>query len=182
MSDHIGLRYLFDQPNLNGKQARWLAMINKFDFEVKYIKGKGNMGVDALHRRVKVNHLEYMSSYGTNLQDMLLQAGEQDVRYMDMIHMLQQSNGTSTDGGIGTGTGSGTGTGTGAGALDVDYCLTTNRLAQFRDMIYVLGNSELKKVIFSEFHETIFMSVTVSEDTDKTEEILLSNEPDKDVA
>ncbi len=40
MSDHIGLRYLFDQPNLNARQAKWLAMINEFDFEIRYIKGK----------------------------------------------------------------------------------------------------------------------------------------------
>jgi len=25
MIDHIGLRYLFDQPNLNSRKARWLA-------------------------------------------------------------------------------------------------------------------------------------------------------------
>ena len=32
MSDHIGLKYLFDQPNLNIRQDRWLAMIIEFDF------------------------------------------------------------------------------------------------------------------------------------------------------
>lgn len=42
MSDHTSLRYLFDQPNMNGRQARWLAMINEFDFEIRYIKGKEN--------------------------------------------------------------------------------------------------------------------------------------------
>ena len=40
MSDHSGLRYLFDQPNLNVKQARWLAMHSEFEFEIGYIKGK----------------------------------------------------------------------------------------------------------------------------------------------
>jgi len=49
MSDHIGLRYLFDQPNLNGRQARWLAIISKLDFEIRYIKGKENIMVDALN-------------------------------------------------------------------------------------------------------------------------------------
>ena len=42
MSDHNGLRYLFDQPNLNSRQARWLATLSEFDFDVKYIKGKKN--------------------------------------------------------------------------------------------------------------------------------------------
>lgn len=67
MSDHIGLRYLFEKPNLNTKQARWLAMINEFDFEIRYIKGMENMVEDALSRWVQVHHLEAMSSYGTDL-------------------------------------------------------------------------------------------------------------------
>ena len=42
MSDHIGIRYLFDEPNLNSMQARWFSMLSEFDFEIKYIKGKEN--------------------------------------------------------------------------------------------------------------------------------------------
>ena len=42
MSDHIGLKYLFDQLNLNARKARWLAMISEFDFEIRYIKRKEN--------------------------------------------------------------------------------------------------------------------------------------------
>ena len=75
MTDHIGLRYLFDQLNLNTKQTRWLATINEFDFEIRYIKGKENRVEDALSRWVQVNHLAAMSSYGTDLQDMILQVG-----------------------------------------------------------------------------------------------------------
>ena len=40
VSDHSGLKYFFDQLNLNARQARWLAMTSEFDFEIKYIKGK----------------------------------------------------------------------------------------------------------------------------------------------
>jgi len=42
MSDHSCLWYLFDQPNLNGRQARGLVMISELGFEIKYIKGKEN--------------------------------------------------------------------------------------------------------------------------------------------
>ena len=52
MSGHIGLRYLFDQLNLNARQARWFATINEFDFEIRYIKGKENRVADALSRWV----------------------------------------------------------------------------------------------------------------------------------
>ena len=52
MTDHSGLRYLFDQPNLNGRQAWWLATINEFDFEIKYIKGKEKRVADVLSMQV----------------------------------------------------------------------------------------------------------------------------------
>jgi hypothetical protein len=46
------VKYLFNQLDLNARQARWLAFLNKFDFEVKHIKGKENKVADALRRRV----------------------------------------------------------------------------------------------------------------------------------
>lgn len=52
MSDHIGVRYFFDQPNLSVKQARWLATINEFNIEIRYIKGKENRVADSLSRQV----------------------------------------------------------------------------------------------------------------------------------
>ena len=49
-----------------------MATINKFDFKIKYIKGKENMVVGALSIWVQVHHLAAMRSYGTNLQDRIL--------------------------------------------------------------------------------------------------------------
>ena len=46
--DNIGLKYLFDQPDLNARQARWLAFLNEYHFELKHIKGKENKVVDSL--------------------------------------------------------------------------------------------------------------------------------------
>ena len=34
------LKYLLDQPNLNARQARWLAFLSEYDFEIQHIKGK----------------------------------------------------------------------------------------------------------------------------------------------
>ena len=78
MGNQSGLRYLFDQPNLNARQVRWLVMISEFEFEMRYIKGKENRVGDALSRRVQVNHITTMSSYGTDLQDQILQEGKHD--------------------------------------------------------------------------------------------------------
>lgn len=37
MLNHSGLRYLFDYPRLNSKQASWMTLISEFHFEIWYI-------------------------------------------------------------------------------------------------------------------------------------------------
>eukprot|EP00253_Pinus_taeda_P013707 PITA_13707 len=87
MSDHSGLRYLFDQPNLNARQARWLATISEFEFEIRSMKGKENKVADSLSRQIQVNHIATMGSYAIDLRDQILQAGQQDRRFRDMIYV-----------------------------------------------------------------------------------------------
>jgi hypothetical protein len=50
--DNSGVKYLFNQPDLNARQERWLAFLSEFNFEVRHIKGKENNLADALSRRV----------------------------------------------------------------------------------------------------------------------------------
>ena len=50
MTDNNGLKYQLDQPNLNARQARWIAFLSKYDFEIQHIKGKENTVVDALSK------------------------------------------------------------------------------------------------------------------------------------
>jgi hypothetical protein len=40
MTDRCQLRQFFDQPKLNDRQARWMALLSEFDFEIKHIQGK----------------------------------------------------------------------------------------------------------------------------------------------
>lgn len=131
MSYHNGLRYLFDQPNLDARKALWLATLGEFGFEIRYIEGKENKVADALRIRVQINHIAIMSSYETNLQDQILQARQHDDKYRELRHRLQQ-HGTSEQ--------------------DVDCHLTVDDLVRFRDVIYVSDNSELKNLILWEFH------------------------------
>jgi len=69
MSDHSGIRYLFDQANLNAKNAKWLDTPSDIDFDINYIKENGNKVSYTLSRRVHVNHISVVSSYGTDLQE-----------------------------------------------------------------------------------------------------------------
>jgi hypothetical protein len=51
LTDNSGVKFLFTQPDLNARKARWLAFLSEFDFKVRHIKGKENKVVYALSRR-----------------------------------------------------------------------------------------------------------------------------------
>ena len=62
-TDHCSLKYLFDQPTLNTRQARWLEFLCEFDFEIKHIKGKENEVDDAISKKVQEMHVASISNY-----------------------------------------------------------------------------------------------------------------------
>jgi hypothetical protein len=49
MKYHYGLKYLFDQPRMNTRHARWMVLISEFDFDIRHIKGKENRVEDTLN-------------------------------------------------------------------------------------------------------------------------------------
>ena len=71
MSDNISLKYLFDQQNLNARQARWLAFLSEYDLKIKQIKEKENKVVDALSRNKRLNFIAAIRNYKTKLDDKL---------------------------------------------------------------------------------------------------------------
>ena len=66
--DHYGLKYLFDQPTMNAKKARWLEFLCELDFEIKHIKGKENKVADAISRKVQEMHVASLSIYQSDLR------------------------------------------------------------------------------------------------------------------
>ncbi|KAJ8469437.1 hypothetical protein ONZ45_g16890 [Pleurotus djamor] len=50
LTDHKALTHILKQPNLSGRQARWIEKIGEFDFEPVYIPGEENVLSDALSR------------------------------------------------------------------------------------------------------------------------------------
>eukprot|EP00253_Pinus_taeda_P002084 PITA_02084 len=87
--------------------------------------------VDDLSRRVQVNHISVVSSYGTNLQEQTLHTRQHDERYQQLKQRLQQR-----------------------GEIDRDeeYHLIEDGLVRFKIRTFVLDNSELKKLILREFN------------------------------
>ena len=67
-TNHCGLKYLFEQPNLNASKARWLEFLCEFDFEIKHIKGKENKVANALSRKVQEMHVASLSIFQSDLR------------------------------------------------------------------------------------------------------------------
>ena len=78
MTDNKGLKYILDRPNLNARQARWLAFLSEYDFEIQHIKGKENKVVDALSINAKLNFTVAISTYTTYLEEQLKAGIEQE--------------------------------------------------------------------------------------------------------
>ena len=88
-TDHFGLKYLFDQPTLNARQARWLEFLCEFDFEIKHINGKENKVADALSRKVQEMHVTSLSIWQSDLRQQIVNHAAGDELYelvKDKLH------------------------------------------------------------------------------------------------
>ena len=81
MKDHGRIKYLFDQPKLNARQCRWIAIFSEFNFEINYIKGNEKMGVNALSRIIQLNHTSTISCYGVDILEWIKNVGQHDEKY-----------------------------------------------------------------------------------------------------
>ena len=91
MTDNKGLKYLLDQPNLNARQARWLAFLSEYYFEIQHIKGKENKVLDALSRNARLNFAAAISTYTTYLDEQLKLGIEQDEIYQSLQAKTKES-------------------------------------------------------------------------------------------
>jgi hypothetical protein len=71
-TDHIGLKYIFEQPTLNARETIWLEFLSEYDFDIKHIKGKENKNFDALSRRVHTMHATAISMHQSELKRKIL--------------------------------------------------------------------------------------------------------------
>ena len=75
------VEYLFDKKTLNTRQARWLACLSEYDFEIKHIKEKENIVADALSLHHHTMHLVLISDYESKLKALLKEASNNDGQY-----------------------------------------------------------------------------------------------------
>jgi hypothetical protein len=132
MTDHCGLRYFFDQPKLNARQARWMALLSKFDFEIKNIKGKDNRVADALSRSMKIIHLAAVSTYKIDVKNRVRNAQETDSFIQTVTLYLQQEP---------------------VGEKYEGFQMTEGGLITYRDRLYIPNCDDLKRFILDELHK-----------------------------
>jgi hypothetical protein len=80
--DHIGLKYIFEQPTLNVRQTRWLEFLSEYDFDIKHIKGKENKFSNALSRRVHLMHDTVVSMHQSDLKSRIFDGLVTDQHYL----------------------------------------------------------------------------------------------------
>jgi hypothetical protein len=91
-TDHIVLKYLFEQPTLNARQPRRMGFLSEYDFDIKHIKGKENKVVDGLSRRVHLMHATTVSMHQSDLKSRILDGLVIDQHYLQVKENLQQGN------------------------------------------------------------------------------------------
>ena len=62
-TNNVNLKYLFEQPNLNARQARWLALISEYAFYLRHIKGRENKVEDSLSMQVHLHEIFFSKTY-----------------------------------------------------------------------------------------------------------------------
>jgi hypothetical protein len=143
MTDHCGLRHLFDQPKLNARQARWMALLSEFDFKIKHIKGKENRVVDSLSRSMKMIHLAAVSTCEMDVRERVRNAQETDAFFKTVTSYLKQEP---------------------TGIKYEGYQMLDEGLLTYKNRLYIPSCDDLKRFIMDETaQETIHWSSRLSE-------------------
>jgi hypothetical protein len=132
LTDNIGVKYLFNQPDINAKQARWLAFLSEFNFEVRHIKGKENNVADALNRRVHGLFEINISRVESDLEQRIRMAGINDENYTKIMMELQNSTANSDK---------------------PDLSIDKKGLLRLKNRLYIPDSAELKSTILDEVHK-----------------------------
>ena len=86
---------MFNQPDLHARQARWLALLSEFNFEVRHIKGKENKVADALSRRIHGLFEMNISREDSDLEERIRTAGIDDKNYIKITKELPNNTANS---------------------------------------------------------------------------------------
>jgi len=131
MTDHCELKYLFDQPRLNSRHARWMALISEFYFEIKHIKGKEIKVVDALSWSIQIIHLTTRSVWEPDIQQRIKTLLQEDDLFNKVKERMQEEPREKRYEG---------------------YQLRVDSLIFYNDRLYMPNSTDLRRLIMDEFH------------------------------
>jgi hypothetical protein len=132
LMDNSRVKYLFNQPDLNARQARWLAFLSKFDFKVRHIKGKENKVADALSRRIHGLFEINISRAESDLEQRIRTGGINDGNYTKIMVEFQNSI---------------------ANLYKPDISIDKKGLLRFKNRLYIPDSKDLKLTILDEVHK-----------------------------
>ncbi|KAJ1692761.1 hypothetical protein LUZ63_009459 [Rhynchospora breviuscula] len=69
-TDHQSLKYVFTQKELNLRQRRWLELMKDYDLDIQYLAGKANVVADALSRKRRANLAEVVTQEESLIKEM----------------------------------------------------------------------------------------------------------------
>ncbi|GBG73151.1 hypothetical protein CBR_g12869 [Chara braunii] len=134
-SDHETLRWLKTQAKMTPKLTRWAAELDQYDFELKPVKGKYNVVVDALSRRADYfGAIVYYLDIGRDLQQKVREAYAEDPIYSDLLKRVRE-----------------------APEFEPDYRTTDGLLFEKTnvvDRLCVPNSEEIRSLILGECHDT----------------------------
>ena len=135
LTDNSGVKYLFNQLDLNARQARWLAFLSEFDFEVRHIKGKENKVEDSLRRRFHALFEVNICRAESDLEQRIRTTSINDGNYTKVMEEFQNSIANS----------------------DKPYLSIDKKgLLRFKNRLYILDSIELKLTVLDEVHKKLY--------------------------
>jgi len=95
ITDHHSLVHLHKQKDLKGRQARWVELLQEYDVNIEYKKGKSNIIADTLSRRpdLKINSI----SVATSVIDGINEKIKKDKYFKRIRKILKSKNVNSKD-------------------------------------------------------------------------------------
>ena len=88
--DNVIMKYLFDQLDLNVRQARWLAFLSEYHFKINHIKVKENKIVDALIRQTHMIYEVNLSQIDMDLHKRIRMTNRVDHFYVEILNKFQE--------------------------------------------------------------------------------------------
>ena len=85
-TDHNALKYMFNQADLSGRIARWVLLLQEFDFEVQVKPGKAHVNADYLSRLTGVGPEDKIED--TFPDENLFHIEGEDSLYFDIVQFL----------------------------------------------------------------------------------------------